>query len=90
MYDPLHTREAQIFERLGYIDIKNIAKRIQADGLWGLALMDTLCSPSSQFAVYNAIRAKKEMILYPDFGHDGWYPGFPDAAMMFLTRPWHT
>lgn len=84
-FDPLHQREDEIFTRLGYIDIKNLAPRIKAETLLGLSLMDTICPPSTQFAAYNAITAKKEGIIYPDFGHEG-LPGFNDRAFDFLVQ----
>ena len=41
--DPMHNREAKIFEKLGYIDIQFLAPRVQAEVLWGISLMDTIC-----------------------------------------------
>ncbi|MEI6340054.1 MAG: acetylxylan esterase [Verrucomicrobiota bacterium] len=82
-FDPRHEREEEIFTRLGYIDIKNLAPRIKAETLLGLSLMDTTCPPSTQFAVYNNISAKKDAVIYPDFGHEG-LPGFQDRAFDFL------
>lgn len=82
-FDPRHEREDEIFTRLGYIDIKNLAPRIKAETLLGLSLMDRICPPSTQFAAYNAITAKKEGIIYPDFGHE-LLPGFNDRAFDFL------
>jgi len=84
-FDPLHKREEEIFNRLGYIDIKNLAPRIEAECLFGLSLMDTVCPPSTQFAAYNAITSKKDDIIYPDFGHEG-LPGFNDHAFNFLSQ----
>ncbi len=49
------------------------------------ALMDTVCPPSSQFAVYNKISSPKEMVLYPDFGHEG-LPGHSDRVFEFLSE----
>ena len=83
-FDPLHEREDEIFTRLGYIDIKNLAPRIKADVLMGLSLMDTICPPSTQFAVYNNLSGPKEAAVYPDFGHEG-LPGFQDRAFNFLA-----
>ncbi|HRJ72850.1 MAG TPA: acetylxylan esterase, partial [Terrimicrobiaceae bacterium] len=82
-YDPRHEREEEIFTRLGYIDVKNLAPRIKAESLLGLSLVDTICPPSTQFAVYNNIPAKKDAVIYPDFGHEG-LPGFNDRAFDFL------
>ncbi len=84
-FDPLHQREEEIFTRLGYIDVKNLAPRIKAKVLMGLSLMDPICPPSTQFAVYNAIVSEKESVIYPDFGHEN-LPGFNDRSLDFLAR----
>ena len=68
---------------LGYIDIHNLASRIQSDVLWFTGLMDTICPPSSQFAAYNQIPSKKEMVLYPDFGHEN-LAGHSDKIFQYL------
>lgn len=83
LFDPRHEREEEIFRRLGYIDIKNLAPRIKADVLMGISLMDPICPPSTQFAAFNHISANKESVIYPDFGHEG-LPGFNDRAFNFL------
>jgi cephalosporin-C deacetylase len=81
--DPTHTLEDNIFEKLGYIDIQFLASRIQAEVLWGIGLMDTVCPPSSQFAVYNKILSPKVMTMYPDFGHEP-LPGINDQVFQFM------
>jgi cephalosporin-C deacetylase len=83
--DPMHLREAAIFEKLGYIDIQFLAPRIKAEILWGTSLMDTICPPSSQFAVYNKITSSKKMVIYPDFGHEP-LPGWYDQVFQFLIH----
>lgn len=83
-HDPLHQREEEIFTRLGYIDVQHLAPRIRADILWGIGLRDTVCPPSTQFAAYNKITSRKEMLLYPEFGHEG-LPGFGDRTFQFLA-----
>lgn len=84
-HDPLHEREDEVFERLGYIDVQHLAPRIQAKLLMGLGLMDEVCPPSTQFAAYNKIASEKQMLIYPDFGHER-LPGFSDRAFAFLSR----
>lgn len=69
-FDPLHQREAEVFEALGYIDIQHLASRIEGEVLWRVGLADTICPPSSQFAAYNKITAPKRLDVYPDFGHE--------------------
>ncbi len=83
MFDPLHQREDAVFDQLGYIDIQHLAKRIRADILWGIGLMDTVCPPSSQFAVYNKIPAAKRMAIFPDFGHEN-LPSMNDRIFQYL------
>ena len=84
-HDPRHEREEEVFTTLGYIDIKNLSTRIQGEVLWGTGLMDQACPPSSQFAAYNRINSKKQMVTYPDFGHEK-LPGFSDTTFEFMSR----
>lgn len=82
-FDPRHEREDAIFEKLGYIDLQFLAPRIRAEVLLFTGLSDTICPPSTQFAVYNKISSKKEVIIYPDFGHEG-LPGESDFTFNFM------
>lgn len=84
-FDPCHEREDEIFTKLGYIDLQYLAPRIQAEILMGTGLMDTICPPSTQFAVYNKITSKKNVILYPDFTHED-LPGFADEVYQFMSK----
>jgi cephalosporin-C deacetylase len=81
--DPTHKLEDDVFEKLGYVDIQFLASRIQADVLWGIGLMDTVCPPSTQFAVYNKVVSPKQMTIYPDFGHEN-LPGHNDLVFQFM------
>lgn len=83
-FDPLHEREAEIFTRLGYIDNQHLAHRIRGEVLMPVGLMDTICPPSTQFAVYNKITSPKRLVIYPDFGHEG-LPGCNDHIFNFLA-----
>jgi cephalosporin-C deacetylase len=84
-FDPTHEHEDEIFQRLGYIDVQHLADRITARVLMTTSLMDTVCPPSSQFAAYNKIRSQKEIVLYPDFGHED-LPGHEDRVFEFLSE----
>lgn len=84
-FDPTHSLEKEIFTKLGYIDIQNLAKRIKARVLMGTGLMDEICPPSTQFAAYNKITSPKEVVIYPDFGHET-LPGFADRTFEFLAQ----
>lgn len=82
-HDPQHKREEEVFTKLGYIDIQNLAERIQGEVMMAVGLSDTVCPPSTQFAAFNKIKSPKSYELYPDFGHEG-LPGFNDKTLQFM------
>ncbi|MDR1971116.1 MAG: acetylxylan esterase [Treponema sp.] len=84
-FDPRHEREDLIFTTLGYVDLQFLAPRIKADVLLLTGLMDTTCPPSSQFAMYNKITARKDVKLYPDFDHEN-LPDAGDLVFNFLMK----
>ncbi len=83
-FDPLHEREEEIFHKLGYIDVTNLAPRIKAETLMYLSLSDEICPPSTQFAAYNALTAKKSNMIAPDYGHEGIPRKCTEAVFQFL------
>ena len=83
--DPLHAREDEIFTLLGYIDNQHLAHRIKARVRMFTGLMDNICPPSTQFAAYNKMVCEKEVVIYPDFGHEG-LPESGDKTMAFLLE----
>lgn len=83
LFDPRHEKEAEIFTKLGYIDIQHLTNRIKGEVLMGTGLQDTVCPPSTQFAAYNKITSKKQTVIYPDFGHEG-LPDFSDITYSFM------
>lgn len=84
-FDPTHEREEEVFTKLGYIDLQYLADRIRGEVLMFVGLMDSVCPPSTQFALYNKITAPKDLVIYPDFGHEG-LPGSTDKTMQFFMR----
>jgi cephalosporin-C deacetylase len=45
--------------------------------------MDTICPPSSQFAAYNKLAGRKEVVIYPDYTHEV-LPGMIDRVFRFM------
>lgn len=82
-HDPRHERVKDLFTRLGYVDVQHLAPRIRAETLMFTGLMDTICPPSSQFAAYNNIPARKDVVIYPDFTHEV-LPGQIDRTFNFM------
>jgi len=74
--DPRHEHIDKFFGTLAYIDLANLTPRIRAKTKWFIGLMDNICPPSTQFAAYNHMTAEREMVIYPDFGHEG----LPDCS----------
>ncbi|MHB1461183.1 MAG: acetylxylan esterase [Armatimonadota bacterium] len=84
-YDPLHEREEEIWTKLGYIDVQHLAPRINGEVMMFTGLMDNICPPSSQFAAYNKIISPKQVVIYPDFGHEG-LPRASDMIFEWLIQ----
>ena len=84
-FDPAHEKEEELFTRLGYIDLQFLSHRIKGEVLMATGLQDNICPPSSQFAMYNKIKAKKQQIIYPDYGHEH-IPQFGDKTYQFFCK----
>lgn len=83
--DPLHEREEDVFTKLGYIDVQHLAPRVRGKVMMAITLMDAICPPSTQFAVFNKITSEKEAVIYPDYAHER-LPGFHDKTFQFLAQ----
>jgi len=83
--DPMHLKEDAFFERLGYIDLKNLTKFIQCDVLWFTALMDKTCPPFSQMAAYNNITSHKDVVFFPEYQHE-YLPYAGDVIQKFFLE----
>lgn len=79
--DPRHESADSLFHTLGYIDIQYLAERIGGTVRMMTGLQDEACLPSTQFAAYNRLRCSKDIIVYPDFGHED----LPDADDLTLA-----
>jgi cephalosporin-C deacetylase len=84
-FDPLHEKENEIFTKLGYIDVKNLAKFIKSEVLFTATLLDNICPPSTQFAIYNRLNCKKALRIYSDYGHEN-LPMTNDAIFQFMSN----
>ena len=72
-----------VLDRAGAAEHRREALQ-KAEVLWTICLMDTECPPSTQYAAYNKITAKKSMLTYPDFGHEPALPGMRDLVFQFM------
>lgn len=60
-----------VFRTLSYFDGINFAARARADALFSVALMDTVCPPSTVFAAYNHYAGPKDIRIWHFNGHEG-------------------
>jgi cephalosporin-C deacetylase len=56
-------------DTLRYVDCALLARRITAQCLLSVGLMDIICPPSTVFAAYNEITAGKDIGVHPFTGH---------------------
>lgn len=61
----------QVYRTLSYFDGVNLATRAKAHALFSVALMDTICPPSTVFAAYNYYAGEKDICVYEFNGHEG-------------------
>ena len=74
-YLAVHRDKAELALRtLSYFDGVHFAARARAPALFSVALMDTICPPSSVYAAYNAYAGGKEMASYTYNDHEGGGP----------------
>ncbi|MDB5046324.1 MAG: axeA [Deinococcus sp.] len=65
------THTAAVMETLSYFDGLHFAARAQAQALFSVGLMDTVCPPSTVYAAYNHYAGPKEIRVYAFNGHEG-------------------
>jgi cephalosporin-C deacetylase len=68
-----------VYKVLSYFDGIHFAPKISAKCFFSVALMDTICPPSTVYAAYNRIKSQKQMVVYDFNNHEGGGP-FQQAA----------
>ena len=63
-------RENEMFKVLSYFDNLNLCSWIKARTVVTCAMKDTVCPPSTIFAVFNHIKTQKHMEIMPYYEHD--------------------
>lgn len=56
-------------DTLRYVDCALLARRVRADCLFGVGLMDEVCPPSTVYAAYNEITTTKQIAVHRFGGH---------------------
>ena len=64
-------RAEQVFRTLSYFDVANLVTTASAPALFSVALMDTVCPPSTVYAAYRRYAGPAEIVVYPYNDHEG-------------------
>jgi cephalosporin-C deacetylase len=77
--------ESVALNTLRYVDCALLARRITADCLVSVGLMDDVCPPSTVFAAYNAITSAKEIAVF-QFGKHAVPAAHAETQLRHLRR----
>ncbi|WGL50900.1 acetylxylan esterase [Nocardioides sp. BP30] len=64
-------RTEQVFATLAHFDAAVLARRASAPALFSVAMMDSICLPSTVFAAYHAYAGPKDIAVYEFNDHEG-------------------
>ena len=64
----------QVFETLAHFDAAVLSRRATAPALFSVAMMDTVCPPSTVFAAYHEYAGQKRIEVYEFNDHEGGGP----------------
>ena len=78
--------EETAFRTLSYFDGLNFAARTEVPALYSVALMDTICPPSTVYAAYNWHAGPKEIRVYPYNNHEGGGPFHAREKLGFAKK----
>jgi cephalosporin-C deacetylase len=81
-------RRDEALRTLSYFDGVLLGARARAPGLFSIALMDTVCPPSTQYAAYNAYGGRAELALYHYNDHEGGGAVHQARQIHWLRRNW--
>jgi len=77
-------RTKQVFETLAHFDAALLGKRARVPALFSVAMMDTICLPSTVFAAYHAYAGQKRIQVYEFNDHEGGGPFQARAQVLWL------
>ena len=77
-----------VFNTLGYFDGMNFAARMRAAAYYSVAVMDTVCPPSTVYASYNHVTAEKDIKVYYFNDHEGGGADHLLEKIRYLRERW--
>lgn len=79
------SRAAAALATADYVDLVNLVPRATAPALFSVALMDTVCPPSTVFAAFHEYAGPKDIAVYEWDGHEGGRADFRRRTLDFVT-----
>ena len=79
-------RVAQVERTLSYFDAAILGRSATAPALFSVALMDTVCPPSTVYAAYNWYAGTKEIVEYGFNDHEGGAEAHEATQLKWLGR----
>lgn len=83
--DPRHEKADEVFRKLGYIDIQNLAPYVKAEVIMASGLLDNAVPVKTHFAMYNKLKTKKRHYIYPERGHEA-LDGMDDIVYQWFNE----
>ncbi len=83
--DPFYHTKETVLSALDYIDVKNFSHLVTGEVKMVTGLRDDICVPSTQYAIYNQLKAKKEHLILPEYGHEAMTVFMNDQIMNWIT-----
>jgi len=62
--------DPKVLETMRYFDSANFSTRIKAPAYFAVGFLDVVCPATCGYAAYNNFAGKKQMVNYPNNGHD--------------------
>ncbi len=88
-YLTIHRDKAdRVFNTLSYFDGVHFAARMTASAYYSVALMDTVCPPSTVYASYNAVTTEKAIKVYYYNDHEGGGADHLLEKIRYLRQRW--
>ncbi len=79
-------RREAVLQTLDYFDILNFAPAVRCPTLLSIGLQDITCPPETGYALYRALPCEKELVVYPQAGHEGGGFTHADRKLRWLKK----
>ena len=78
--------DPKMLQTMRYYDSANFATRIKVPGHFGVGFLDVICPATGTYVDYNNFAGKKEIVNYPNNGHDLGVQIWADMRKLILAH----